>query len=169
MTEARALSSKGAFASLRYRKTRDRIVELVLFSAGMVAVFTTLAIVFILVYESTAFFEHVSIRDFLTDTMWTPLFADARYGIMPLVAGTLTVKANVLLATGQYEQARELAFRRQSRAGREFSAVDEGRDLPGDLPGINDVSGEDIRVQTHQVLGEIDDVERADAHGDGGA
>ena len=97
MTEARALSSKGAFASLRYRKTRDRIVELVLFSAGMVAVFTTLAIVFILVYESTAFFEHVSIKDFLTDTMWTPLFADARYGIMPLVAGTLTVTGVALL------------------------------------------------------------------------
>jgi phosphate transport system permease protein len=97
MTEARALASKGAFASLRYRKTRDRIVESVLFSAGMVAVFTTLAIVFILVYESTAFFEHVSIKDFLTDTMWTPLFADARYGIMPLVAGTLTVTGVALL------------------------------------------------------------------------
>ena len=27
--------------------------------------------------------------DFLTDTMWTPLFAEARYGILPLVAGTL--------------------------------------------------------------------------------
>ncbi len=55
------------------------------------AVFTTLAIVFILVYESSFFFEHVPIKDFLTDTMWTPLFADARYGIMPLVSGTLTV------------------------------------------------------------------------------
>ena len=59
--------------------------------------FTTLAIVFILVYESPAFFEHVSLRDFLTDTQWTPLFADAHYGIMPLVAGTLTVTAVALL------------------------------------------------------------------------
>ena len=64
---------------------------------GLVAVFTTAAIVFILVYESSAFFDHVSIRDFLTDTMWTPLFADARYGIMPLVAGTLTVTGVALL------------------------------------------------------------------------
>ena len=62
-----------------------------LLACGLVAVFTTLAIVVILVYESSSFFEHVSIRDFLTDTMWTPLFADARYGIMPLVSGTLTV------------------------------------------------------------------------------
>ncbi len=82
--------SRSAFASLRYRKLRDRLVELVLLAAGLVAVFTTVAIVVILVYESSFFFEHVSIRDFLTDTMWTPLFADARYGVLPLVAGTLT-------------------------------------------------------------------------------
>jgi phosphate transport system permease protein len=82
---------KGAFSSLAYRKNRDRVVELLLLLCGLVAVFTTLAIVFVLFYESSFFFEKVSIRDFLTDTMWTPLFADARYGIMPLVSGTLTV------------------------------------------------------------------------------
>jgi phosphate transport system permease protein len=97
MTQAKALASKGAFSSIRYRKNRDRIVELLLLTAGLVAVLTTAAIVFILVYESSAFFDHVSIRDFLTDTMWTPLFADARYGIMPLVAGTLTVTGVALL------------------------------------------------------------------------
>lgn len=97
MSQGKALQPKGAFASLRYRKARDRVVELVLLAAGLVAVFTTVAIVVILVYESSAFFEHVTIREFLTDTMWTPLFADARYGIMPLVAGTLTVTGVALL------------------------------------------------------------------------
>jgi phosphate transport system permease protein len=76
--------------ALRYRKMRDRLVETVLLLAGLVAVFTTLAIVAILLMESSAFFEHVSLKDFLTDTLWTPLFADAHYGIAPLVAGTLT-------------------------------------------------------------------------------
>jgi len=97
MSQGKALQAQGAFSSLRYRKTRDRIIELILLAAGLVAVFTTVAIVFILVYESSFFFEHVSIKDFLTDTMWTPLFADARYGIMPLVAGTLTVTGVALL------------------------------------------------------------------------
>jgi len=97
MKEGRALQSKGAFASLRYRKARDRVVELLLLAAGLVAVFTTVAIVVILVYESSFFFEHVSVKEFLTDTMWTPLFADARYGIMPLVSGTLTVTGVALL------------------------------------------------------------------------
>jgi len=91
MNQSTAVRSPGAFSSLRYRKVRDRVIELLLLAAGLVAVFTTVAIVFILFYESSFFFEHVSIKDFLTDTMWTPLFADARYGIMPLVAGTLTV------------------------------------------------------------------------------
>jgi len=97
MTQGKAQLSQGAFASLHYRKTRDRIIELILMSAGLVAVFTTVAIVFILFYESTYFFEHVSIKDFLTDTMWTPLFADARYGILPLVSGTLTVTGVAIL------------------------------------------------------------------------
>ena len=91
MSQSNALPTAGAFASLRYRKNRDRIIELILLAAGLVAVFTTVAIVFILFYESTFFFEHVSVKDFITDTMWTPLFADARYGILPLVSGTLTV------------------------------------------------------------------------------
>jgi phosphate transport system permease protein len=97
MTQGKTQMSQSAFASLRYRKTRDRIIEFILLLAGLVAVFTTIAIVFVLFYESSYFFEHVSIKDFLTDTMWTPLFADARYGIMPLVAGTLTVTGVAIL------------------------------------------------------------------------
>jgi phosphate transport system permease protein len=77
-------------SGLRYRKIRDRIIEGFLLGAALVAVFTTVAIVVILLTESAAFFEHVSLKEFLTDTMWTPLFADPHYGILPLVAGTLT-------------------------------------------------------------------------------
>jgi phosphate transport system permease protein len=63
----------------------------------MVAVLTTAAIVGVLLYESAAFFDHVSLKDFFTDTLWTPLFADAHYGILPLVAGTLTVTLVALI------------------------------------------------------------------------
>jgi phosphate transport system permease protein len=92
MSSSAATSSKDLISrsGLRYRKVRDRIIETFLLAAGLVAVFTTLAIVAILLIESAAFFEHVSLKDFLTDTMWTPLFADAHYGILPLVSGTLT-------------------------------------------------------------------------------
>ena len=94
VTSSKVLISR---SGLRYRKIRDRIIETFLLAAGLVAVFTTLAIVAILLIESAAFFEHVSLKEFLTDTMWTPLFADARYGILPLVAGTLTTTIVALL------------------------------------------------------------------------
>jgi phosphate transport system permease protein len=90
---AQRISASG----LRYRKVRDRLIEGLLLAAGMVAVLTTLAIVAILLYESSTFFAHVSIVEFLTDTMWTPLFADAHYGILPLVAGTVTTTMVALL------------------------------------------------------------------------
>jgi phosphate transport system permease protein len=75
----------------------ERIIELVLLLAALCSVAVTCGIVAILVYESWTFFEHVSLVDFLTDTLWTPLFANAHYGIMPLVAGTL-VTTGVALA-----------------------------------------------------------------------
>ena len=85
------------FAHRRMRYVRERIIESLLFLAAFSSVAITVAIVVILVRESLGFFEHVSIVDFLTDTQWTPLFDDAHYGIMPLVAGTL-VTAGVALA-----------------------------------------------------------------------
>jgi phosphate transport system permease protein len=97
MSTVPAARAAGGFASLRYRKGRDRLVELILLLAGLVAVFTTIAIVCVLVYESSSFFRTVSVREFVTDTMWTPLFADARYGILPLVSGTLTTTMVALL------------------------------------------------------------------------
>lgn len=78
------------------RNIRERIIEAVLFFAALVSVFTTLGIVFILSYESFEFFRHVPVWTFLTDKMWTPLFSEPRYGIMPLLAGTLVTSAVAL-------------------------------------------------------------------------
>lgn len=73
------------------RNLKERFIESLLLLSALSAVLITVAIVGILVYESYAFFEHVSVFDFLTDTQWTPLFEDAHYGIMSLVSGTLTI------------------------------------------------------------------------------
>jgi phosphate transport system permease protein len=78
------------------RRIFERAIEFVLFGAALVSVFTTLAIVAILVYESLVFFRTVPLIDFLTDTQWTPLFDDAHYGILPLLSGTLTTTAVAL-------------------------------------------------------------------------
>lgn len=96
-TEANSYTPRNSQARLAWRKRRDRVIEAGLLLAGLVAVATTIAIVVILVTESLPFFEHVSLKDFLTDTMWTPMFDQPRYGILPLVAGTLVTTFVALL------------------------------------------------------------------------
>ena len=88
-------SHRLAYSALR--NWQERLVEFVLLAAATVSVLTTLGIVYVLVSESYHFFQKVSIVDFLTDTQWTPLFADAHFGIMVLVSGTL-VSSFVALA-----------------------------------------------------------------------
>jgi phosphate transport system permease protein len=85
---------------LKHKATRhlkERFIELLLLCCGLVAVFTTLAITAILVYESIGFFDFVSVWDFITGTVWTPLFENPKYGILPLVSGTLTITVVALL------------------------------------------------------------------------
>ena len=94
MTE---LSLQSDVAGFSLRKIRERIIEFFLFLAALSSIAITLGIVGILLYESEQFFTHVSIVEFLTDTEWTVLFANPRYGIMPLVTGTLVTSVTALL------------------------------------------------------------------------
>jgi len=84
-------------ARRRLRHGKERAIESILFLAAFVSVATTVGIVVILLKESYVFFQQVSLWDFLTDTQWTPLFADAHYGIVPLLSGTLVSTAVALL------------------------------------------------------------------------
>lgn len=74
--------------SRRWRRLRESLIEVLLFLAAASSVLVTVGIVWILVIESIPFFEHVTLKEFLTGTEWTPLFENAKYGIMPLLAGT---------------------------------------------------------------------------------
>jgi phosphate transport system permease protein len=79
------------------RYWRERFVQAGLFLAAFSSVIVTTGIVVTLLYESAGFFRTVSVREFLTDTQWTPQFTNAHFGILPLVAGTL-VTTGVALA-----------------------------------------------------------------------
>src|SRR4249920_988866 len=83
--------------SITTRNIRERIIESGLFLCAVFSVAVTAGIVWVLVYESWNFFRHVSIIDFLTDTQWTVLFENPRYGIMPLVTGTLVTSMIALV------------------------------------------------------------------------
>lgn len=83
-------------AFLRRRALWNRVAAVSLFLAATTSVFITIGIVYVLITESIPFFKQVAIKDFLTDTEWTPVFANARFGIMTLVSATLTVAAIAL-------------------------------------------------------------------------
>ncbi|ODT08105.1 MAG: phosphate ABC transporter permease subunit PstC [Kaistia sp. SCN 65-12] len=82
------------------QKLRERVIEGLLLLAAASSVFVTLAIVFVLVYESAGFFQTVPLTDFLFGTTWSPLFADPQYGILPLLGGTLLSTVVALLFVG---------------------------------------------------------------------
>ncbi len=83
-------------AFLHRRAMRAAVMHGLLFAAGSVSILVTFGIVYTLVVEAWPFFAEVGLWTFLTDTQWTPLFARPRYGILPLVAGTVTTSAIAL-------------------------------------------------------------------------
>jgi phosphate transport system permease protein len=88
---------KGRASGITFQKIRERVIELSMFLCALFSVAITVGIVWVLLYESWHFFATVSIVDFLTDTQWTVLFENPRYGIMPLVTGTLVTSSIALL------------------------------------------------------------------------
>jgi phosphate transport system permease protein len=79
------------------RGVKERLIEGCLLLAALFSVFITFGIVYILVSESAGFFAEVSLGEFLTGTVWSPLVAPVEFGILPLIAGTLVTTAIALL------------------------------------------------------------------------
>lgn len=79
------------------KKIREGIIETVLFLSALSSVLITIGIVVVLSYESFGFFREISLREFFTETQWTPLFAEPKFGILPLVSGTLLTTAIALI------------------------------------------------------------------------
>ena len=71
------------------KRLREQIIEKLLALSGLVTILTTIGIIWVLISESWGFFAEVPLRLFLFDTEWTPLFTQKRYGILPLLTGTL--------------------------------------------------------------------------------
>ncbi len=75
------------------RRFIERTVESGLRLSAVLTIATTIGIVAVLITETIQFFREVSIWEFLTDTQWTPLFAQKHFGILPLLSGTFLTTA----------------------------------------------------------------------------
>jgi phosphate transport system permease protein len=57
----------------------------------VLSVLITAGIVLTLAFETVEFFREVSVVEFFTGTTWSALIAPHRYGVLPLVSGTLMI------------------------------------------------------------------------------
>ncbi|MGB2716034.1 MAG: phosphate ABC transporter permease subunit PstC [Vicinamibacterales bacterium] len=83
--------------SRRVRSLIEFVIERILFSCAAGSVLVTAGIIFVLIFETASFFREVPVTKFLFGTVWTPLFYDPQFGVLPLVAGTVLASAIAML------------------------------------------------------------------------
>ncbi|PFJ12636.1 phosphate ABC transporter permease subunit PstC [Bacillus cereus] len=74
----------------------NRIVPLLLKIIASVSIVTTLGIIITLANETIMFFQNISLHSFLTEKEWLPFFEDPKFGILPLICGTVLVTATAM-------------------------------------------------------------------------
>ena len=78
-------------------KSTEWFVKILFGTFALVSVATTIGIVLTLIFETVEFFQVVPLWQFLTDSEWTPLFTNARFGIFVLISATLMTSAIAIL------------------------------------------------------------------------
>ncbi len=95
-TATRETSLRDSKIQGQSKRISERCIEVFLVGTGLVSVLTTLGILLTLATETFLFFQEVSLWEFISGTEWTPLFANAKFGIWPLLSGTLLTSAIAL-------------------------------------------------------------------------
>jgi phosphate transport system permease protein len=93
------LGRRAVAAEFRARQAVERIIHGLMVFCSIVAIFTTIGIIFSLVFESYRFFERVPLTEFLFGLNWEPqipIRADqiagaGAFGWLPVILGTLVV------------------------------------------------------------------------------
>jgi phosphate transport system permease protein len=85
-------------ARLRARGVSESFVRSLCFLCALISIVTSVGIVTVLVTQSLPFFEAVKPIDFYTGTTWSPTPEPGRFGVLPLIAGTIiiTIGAGIL-------------------------------------------------------------------------
>jgi phosphate transport system permease protein len=73
------------------RRYREKIIVGSLFACAAFSIVVTIGIVLALVIPSVDFFREINPVDFFTGTEWAPLFKNAKFGVLPLLSGTIVV------------------------------------------------------------------------------
>jgi phosphate transport system permease protein len=97
MTPAPRFEGPPAQEPRRGMRRFEFVIEWGLFLCALLSIGTTIGIIVVLTLETFQFLRQVPIVEFLTGTEWTPLFAVPRFGVLPLVTGTMLVSLIAML------------------------------------------------------------------------
>jgi phosphate transport system permease protein len=100
MMQPKKMTSRGDVAIQRMRTPQsfsrrlgERLISFALLGCGLLSIAVTLAIAVVVLYGTIKFFAdpNVSVTYFFFGTEWSAGFEEAKYGVLPLVAGTALV------------------------------------------------------------------------------
>ena len=91
MTTTEVVGSGPTRLRARQRRWGEDFIKGVLALCALVSVATTVGIVVALLFPAIEFFREVDLVDYVTGTRWAPLFSNPDFGVVPLIAGTLSV------------------------------------------------------------------------------
>lgn len=83
-----------------FRAVGEKAVPTVLLVIALISILTTIGIVFVLITETFEFFNRVSLVEFFTGTVLRPLSQDPKFGILPLINGTIISSVIAMLVAG---------------------------------------------------------------------
>lgn len=66
-------------------------IKALCFACAAISVVTTIGILYVLIRESLVFFREVPVLDFFTGRDWSPTFDNPKYGVLPLIAGSVLI------------------------------------------------------------------------------
>lgn len=75
----------------------EKVIRFILRIAAILTVVITVGILIALIVPSIGFFSQVSVGEFLFGTRWAPRFAEASFGVVPLITATLWTTTIALL------------------------------------------------------------------------
>jgi phosphate transport system permease protein len=81
------------------RRRGELVIKGSLAACALVSIATTVGIVVALFTPAVEFFREIDFVDFLTGTRWAPTFSNASFGVLPLIAGTISVTIWALAVT----------------------------------------------------------------------
>src|SRR3989339_1772606 len=84
---------------MKLRQIKEFIIEKLIFLSGIASILFVILIFTFLLKEGAAFFKEIPAKDFIGGKYWYPISDPERFGILPLILGSLLVTLGAILVS----------------------------------------------------------------------